>query len=162
MAELVEDRFEAQGIALEVDIPRGLAPIAADADQLQQVFLNLALNAADAMPSGGRLRICAGLGDRTHQAIGAEARRCVAVAFEDTGHGIAPEHLERVFEPFFTTKEVGNGTGLGLAISYGIVREHGGWIDLRSESGHGTCATVCLPLEQPLQRVAPDGSAEAA
>ncbi len=154
MAELVEERFEVQRIALEVDIPSELTPIAADADQLQQVFLNLALNAADAMPLGGVLRIAAALSDRVHSTNGPQSRRCVAVSFEDTGTGIAPQHLERVFEPFFTTKEIGSGTGLGLAISYGIVREHGGWIELRSQPGHGTCATVCLPLEQPSRRAA--------
>jgi signal transduction histidine kinase len=162
VAELVGDRFEAHGIAFEIGVPPDLAPIAADADQLQQVFLNLALNAADAMPNGGALRVTAGSCDRLRSAESREPRHCVAVTFEDTGAGIAPQDLDRVFEPFFTTKEVGSGTGLGLAISYGIVREHGGWIELRSEPGRGTCATVWLPLEQPTSRAAARGPAEAA
>ena len=146
---LVEEQFTARGIAVEVSVPQALPMLAADPDQLHQVFLNLVVNAADAMPSGGRLRITAQVAERSGPEPGAAARPCVAVAFEDTGAGIAPGHLERVFEPFFTTKEVGGGTGLGLAISYGIVREHGGWIEVTSAVGQGTCMTVCLPLGEP-------------
>ncbi len=146
VVELVEDRFARQAIALEITVPPDLDPLAADADQLQQVFLNLALNAADAMPQGGRLRIAASRGERVHAEHGEAPIPCVIVAFEDTGVGIAPEHLARVFEPFFTTKEIGSGTGLGLAISYGIVREHGGWIAVENRE-KGSRFSICLPAE---------------
>jgi signal transduction histidine kinase len=160
--ELIAERLEARHVVIETSIPHDLPAYAADADQLQQVFLNLALNAADAMPGGGRLRIVARLGERVHPGHGPGSRPCLAVTFEDTGGGIAPERLERVFEPFFTTKEVGGGTGLGLAISWGIVREHGGWIDVTSTPGRGTLVTVCLPLEHPARRAGLPGSEAAA
>jgi signal transduction histidine kinase len=86
----------------------------------------------------------------------------VTIAFHDSGVGIAPAQIEHVFEPFFTTKEVGSGTGLGLSISYGIVREHGGWIEVASELGRGTCMTVCLPLGPVAGRVAGGAAKEAA
>jgi signal transduction histidine kinase len=147
VVELVAEPFEARGITIETVLHADLPLVAADPDQLQQVFLNLALNAAEAMPAGGHLRIVAVLGDRARPEPGAVPSRCVTVTFEDTGVGISPAHLGRVFEPFFTTKEVGGGTGLGLAISYGIVREHGGWLDVASAIDRGTSMTVCLPLE---------------
>jgi signal transduction histidine kinase len=146
VVELIEEPFEGRGVTIEAHVSQGLPRLAADPDQLHQVFLNLALNAAESMPSGGRLRIAAGLAECVGPAEDAAPRACVTVAFEDTGCGIAPGNLEHVFEPFFTTKEVGGGTGLGLAVSYGIVREHGGWIDVASALGQGTRMTVCLPL----------------
>ncbi len=107
--------------------------------QLQQVFINLALNALDAMPGGGKLSI---------QAEKQQGR--IVVRFEDTGCGIAPEIGRRVFEPFFTTKQPGQGTGLGLAVSYGIIQKHGGEIELRSIEGQGTVFTVDIPaMDQP-------------
>ncbi len=146
VVELVEDRFEAHGIEIRRTVPPALPPIAADPDRLQQVFLNLALNAAAAMPAGGALHIRVAVAERASPEHGEASRPCVTIAFEDSGVGISPSQIEHVFEPFFTTKEVGSGTGLGLSISYGIVREHGGWIDVASELGRGTCMTVCLPL----------------
>jgi PAS domain S-box-containing protein len=104
-------------------------------DQIEQVFLNLLLNALDAMPGGGDLRV-------TMRPHGAE----VVVQVEDTGRGIDPEVLDRVFDPFFTTKPLGRGTGLGLSICYGTVREHGGTITIRSTKGVGTTFTVRLPI----------------
>ena len=104
-------------------------------NQLQQVFLNLALNALDAMPDGGTL------------AIHAQRKRSeLVVVLEDTGCGIAPEAGRRIFEPFFTTKEPGSGTGLGLAVSYGIVQKHGGRIDFKSVLGIGTTFVVSIPV----------------
>ena len=104
-------------------------------DQIEQVFLNLLLNALDAMPDGGDLRV-------TMRRQGAE----VVVQVEDTGRGIDPEVLDRVFDPFFTTKPLGKGTGLGLSICYGTVRDHGGTITIKSTKGSGTMFTVRLPI----------------
>ena len=95
-------------------------------DQIEQVFLNLLLNALDAMPEGGDLRV-------TMRRQGPE----VVVRVEDTGRGIDPEALDRVFDPFFTTKPLGKGTGLGLSICYGTVRDHGGTITVESTKGRG-------------------------
>jgi signal transduction histidine kinase len=107
--------------------------------QLQQVFINLSLNALDAMPEGGKLTI---------QAKKPPGR--IVVRVEDTGCGIPAEIGRRVFEPFFTTKQPGQGTGLGLAVSYGIVQKHGGEIEVNSAVGKGTVFTVELPvLDKP-------------
>ncbi|HEX7176131.1 MAG TPA: ATP-binding protein [Pyrinomonadaceae bacterium] len=110
--------------------------ISADADQLQQVFLNLLLNARDAMPDGGELRVATRFEARAGE---------LAVEISDTGHGIPPEHRARVFDPFFTTKTAGAGTGLGLAVCYGIVNAHGGRIDIVPNGGRGTTVRVTLP-----------------
>jgi signal transduction histidine kinase len=111
-------------------------PIVTGAEhKLQQVFLNLFLNARDAMPKGGWLSIAT----RTDR-----DRTIVEVC--DTGSGIPTEHLARIYDPFFTTKTLGQGTGLGLSITYGIVREHGGTIAVESTLGQGTRFTVSLPL----------------
>jgi PAS domain S-box-containing protein len=104
------------------------------ASKLQQVFMNLILNARDAMPLGGRLTIQTRLVDTS-----------LVVDFRDTGVGIAPENIARIYDPFFTTKEVGQGTGLGLALSYGIIQEHGGRIFVESRPGEGAHFTIKLP-----------------
>jgi len=105
--------------------------------RLQQVFLNLFLNARDAMPRGGWLTVTTRIdGDRAVAEI------------SDTGSGIPPEHLARIYDPFFTTKVIGRGTGLGLSITYGIVREHDGAIRCDSAVGQGTRFTLTLPLAQ--------------
>jgi two-component system NtrC family sensor kinase len=125
---------------------QGLAgAVLADADQIQQVFLNLCTNALDAMPRGGTLRVSAARVDRTPPEGDGRVLPYVSITIEDDGAGIAPENLDRVFDPFFTTKDVGRGTGLGLSISYGIVREHGGFFDVESAPGRGTRLTVYLP-----------------
>ncbi len=121
-----------------------------DVGMLEQVLLNLAVNARDAMPRGGRLTI----GTHLRAVDEAEARRrpeavvgqWVCLTVQDTGAGIALEVLPHVFEPFFTTKDVGKGTGLGLATVYGIVKQHGGWVDVATTPGAGTTMTVTLPL----------------
>jgi two-component system NtrC family sensor kinase len=123
------------------DLPEAVV----DADQIQQVAVNLMLNAVDAMPDGG---------DLTVRTRAVEGRDGTWVEFEvaDTGVGIPPGNLERVFDPFFTTKPAGKGTGLGLAIAYGIVAEHGGRIAITSEVGRGTTARVRLPATPEGQR----------
>jgi signal transduction histidine kinase len=103
--------------------------------KLQQVFLNLFLNARDAMPKGGWLTIVT-------RAEGANA----TIEIADTGSGIPVDHLSRIYDPFFTTKEIGKGTGLGLSITYGIVQEHGGTIACDSAPGQGTRFSLSLPL----------------
>jgi signal transduction histidine kinase len=111
------------------------AEVLADADQLEQVLLNLLSNAVDAMPRGGTIRIDLGRDDAGR----------VKLEVHDEGVGIPPEVQARIFDPFFSTKEIGKGTGLGLAISYGILKDHGGDILVRSEPGRGTTFTILLP-----------------
>ncbi len=129
--------FDRRAGAVKIDfkMPKSLPPTYALRSQLQQVFINLALNALDAMPDGGTLTIRA-----------AKKGRDLVVVVEDTGCGISSDTGRRVLEPFFTTKEPGRGTGLGLAVSYGIVRKHGGSIDFQSAVNKGTMFTVSLPI----------------
>ncbi|HEX6737772.1 MAG TPA: ATP-binding protein, partial [Vicinamibacteria bacterium] len=129
---LVAHQLALKGVAVEKSL-EPLPRVSADFGQLRQAFVNIALNAGDAMAGGGRLAVSSGAaGDR------------LEVCFEDTGSGIAPEHLKHIFDPFFSTKE--KGTGLGLSVVYGIVRRHGGDLDVRSEVGKGTAVRVRLPL----------------
>jgi PAS domain S-box-containing protein len=114
-----------------------LPEINGDEERLREVFANIFINAAQAMPDGGVLKI----ETNTNRAF-------VVVKIRDTGHGISKEHLDRVFDPFFTTKEVGSGIGLGLSLCYGIVKAHGGDIDIESTLGKGTTVTVKLPREE--------------
>jgi signal transduction histidine kinase len=129
--------FERRSRKVEIDFkaPKRLPRTYGLRGQLQQVFINLALNALDAMPNGGKLAICA-----------ESDRRDIFVSMEDTGCGIAAELSRRVFEPFFTTKQPGQGTGLGLSVSYSIVQKHGGTIDFRSVVNQGTVVAVQLPI----------------
>jgi two-component system NtrC family sensor kinase len=108
-----------------------------DPNQMLEVFINIIINAVDAMVKGGELAIRTGL---------TEDAKAVEIRISDTGYGIAEENLEKVFDPFFTTKEVGKGTGLGLAVTYGIIDGHNGSIDVESEVGKGTMFVIRLPL----------------
>jgi two-component system NtrC family sensor kinase len=144
--DLLGQRLEEAEIRSEVVVPSDLPAIQADPDQMYEVFLNLATNALDAMPRGGVLRVRGEVVQAVPPRQGGSPAEFLAVAVEDTGEGIAPENLDRIFDPFFTTKDVGRGTGLGLSVSYGIVQEHGGWIDVASEPGRGSRLTVYLPL----------------
>lgn len=146
--EFLEQRLTEKSIKVTWEISPNLPEIRVDVDQCSQVFLNLMLNAIDAMPGGGNLTLAASKcasarpGDER-----ADALPHLGIAFVDTGHGIPPDLLPHVFDPFFTTKEVGSGSGLGLSIVYGIVEEHGGWVEVGSEPDQGTRVTVFLPVE---------------
>jgi two-component system cell cycle sensor histidine kinase/response regulator CckA len=141
------------GKQIEVVVERAERPclVRADANQLQQVLLNLALNAKDAMPEGGVLRLRAGLqtleGERAARVPSARAGAWVVVEVCDTGVGMDAAIRARIFEPFFTTKPAGKGTGLGLAIVYGAVRQSGGMIEVESQPGRGTTFRIFLPAD---------------
>ncbi len=147
LRRLIEERIELQTV-LSPSLPR----VVADAGHLEQVLANLCVNARDAMPEGGLLRVntrCVDLDDKAG-VMDPDARpgTYVVLSVSDTGCGIPEEHLGRIFEPFFTTKEMGKGTGLGLAIVYGIVKQHGGFVEVHSELGKGTVVNVFLPAAQ--------------
>ena len=127
-------------ISMAVDLADDLWPIEVDPAQLQAVLINLAANARDAMPKGGRFTICVRNTVSQHDG----PVECVSIEVSDTGIGISPDALQKVFEPFFTTKPVGQGTGLGLAQVYGFVQQSGGWIDIKSEVGQGTTVSLLL------------------
>lgn len=137
--DLVSPQLRKAGVEVELQLSEG-AWVLASRNRLQQVFLNLFLNARDAMGSGGSLRVASRLQEPS------PGDALVSVRVSDTGAGIAPEALRRVFDPFFTTKEARKGTGLGLAVSYGIVREHSGTIAVASRPGEGTTFDLRFPL----------------
>ncbi len=126
-------RVLGEDIILDLNLAEDLGATKADAAQVEQVLLNLFLNARDAMPSGGDLVVRTGMRESM-----------VVVEISDTGEGIPRENLNRIFDPFFTTKPIGKGTGLGLAVSYGIVEEHGGRIFVDSP-GRGTHFQLNFP-----------------
>jgi len=136
-------------IELEIRLADGLPPVLGDPTQLHQVLLNLALNARDAMPDGGRLVVEAEEVEPEPERVRAlergRAGRHVCVRVTDEGTGMSPEVVEQIFDPFFTTKPVGEGTGLGLPTVEAIVRSHGGFVDVESRPGKGTTVEVCLP-----------------
>ncbi len=137
---LIEYKLKAMNIKLEMD----LAPVKriwGQGERLQQVFINIILNAIDAMPKGGILRIRA-----TQEGGNA------IIKISDTGTGVQPQHLPHVFDPFFTTKGIGKGTGLGLSISYAIIKEHEGYVTVESEVGKGTCFTILIPADLDLKK----------
>jgi signal transduction histidine kinase len=133
---------EAAGVVCRLDVPEEMPPITADPEQLKQLFGNLALNALQAMPKGGRLTLAV----RSMDGKGSK-RKPVEVAVEDTGSGIPEADLPRVFEPFYTTRT--KGTGLGLAICKQIVEAHGGTMRVARTGPGGTTILVALPVEGP-------------
>jgi two-component system cell cycle sensor histidine kinase/response regulator CckA len=146
---LVTRLFSGTRVKLEIEYGRDLWPVRTDISQFEQVVVNLAVNARDAMPDGGTLTI------RTRNMPAAESAKVnfrglpaedyVVVDIADTGTGIPPEIMDKIFEPFFTTKEVGKGTGLGLSMVYGIIKQSGGYIFPTSELGKGTTFHIFLP-----------------
>ncbi len=147
--ERILHRVIGEHITLRTSLDPGLAPVLADPSQLDQVIMNLAVNARDAMPGGGRITIeTANVPLDTELAqVHPDARPggYVLLTVSDTGTGLSPDATAHLFEPFFTTKEVGKGTGLGLATVYGIVRQSGGFIGVDSEPGRGTRFRIYLP-----------------
>src|SRR5439155_434915 len=142
-------------IGEDVELVTALDPaccrVRADAGQLEQVLVNLVVNARDAMPEGGRLAIETGYAWLAEGEHGLRAGAYAVVAVEDTGSGMTEETLTHLFEPFFTTKERGKGTGLGLATVYGIVKQSGGEVLVESKIGRGSRFTVYLPrVAEPL------------
>jgi len=133
---LAGKRLQHGNVTVEREWAGELPAVQANPDHLKQVFLNLTLNAIDAMPAGGTLRVRTTLDQK-------QDPDAVRIEFSDTGEGMAPEALSRLFEPFFTTKE--HGSGLGLSISYGIIEAHNGQIVVASEEGEGTTFTILLP-----------------
>ena len=136
---LVEHQFKTAQVQVELDLTPELPPIHGNSGKLQQVFLNLLLNAKEAMPGGGRLRVATLVNGHVEAVV------------SDSGSGIAPEHLKRIYDPFFTTKNAPKpgdkrGTGLGLSVSYGIIQEHAGKIHVESAIGAGTTFHVEFPL----------------
>ncbi|HLP00686.1 MAG TPA: ATP-binding protein [Opitutaceae bacterium] len=156
-------RVLGEDVILESRFAPELPVVFADPGMLEQVLMNLAVNARDAMPRGGRLlieldaRAFTEAQARRHPE--ARAGEFVCLSVSDTGVGIAPENIVRIFEPFFTTKEVGKGTGLGLAIVYAIVRQHEGWIEVESAVGRGTSFRVFLPALVRKQQGVTEGEA---
>ncbi len=141
--------YDAQ-VSVESALKRDSLVAKMDPAQIQQVMTNLIENALQALPEGGNVRITVDSVTTTPpDNVEARESRFLRIAVADNGAGIAKEDLPNVFDPFFTTKDVGQGTGLGLSITYGIVREHGGWIDVDSRRGEGSCFTVYLPQEEP-------------
>jgi signal transduction histidine kinase len=145
---LLEHQIREKQIHIETDGITRLPLFQADPDMLQQVFLNLYTNALHALPSGGFIRIRAGVGPARSfdGAASSNEPRRIWITFEDNGTGILPEHIDRVFDPFFTTKDVGQGTGLGLAVTYGIIKDHGGEIRAESEPGKFARFVIELPI----------------
>ena len=141
-------RLITEAIEIDVRLAPGLGRCLIDPGSIQQVLINLCVNARDAMPAGGRLRVET-RNEAAPAQLGITAGDCVALAVADEGRGMDEPTLERIFEPFFTTKEAGVGTGLGLATSYGIVAQSGGAIDVESEPDRGSTFTVYLPREAP-------------
>jgi two-component system NtrC family sensor kinase len=144
--DLLNHQIQKQGVEVVKDLRENLSPVVGDPDQLQQVFLNLILNAIQSMPEGGRLCLSVSSKKISKQGLECDLRQYVEVCVEDTGVGMEKEVIQNLFNPFFTTKDT--GTGLGLMVTQGIVQDHEGWIDVGSEVGKGSIFKVYLPSWQ--------------
>ena len=133
----LENQALMQNVQIITQLGNDLPSVVIDPSQVQRVFINMIVNAAEAMNGNGQLTV-----STKRDAVGG----CIEISFTDTGMGIKEENLEKIFDPFFTTKETGHGVGLGLAISFGIIKEHGGTISVESEVGKGTTFIVRLPI----------------
>ena len=157
-------RIIRENIDFNLDLADRPLIVLADAGQIEQVLINLATNARDAMPEGGRLTISTGLEEMDDEYVAVygygKPGRYALITVSDTGHGMDAETQKKIFEPFFTTKGIGEGTGLGLAISYGIIKQHSGYIKVYSEPGQGTVFKIYLPLIE--EAALPDKKTEAA
>lgn len=147
---LLEPSAKEQNVTLQLQEAEQPLPVNADPGQLQQVLLNLALNGIQAMPDGGTLELQAAetkISSRPEKIADTPGSWC-SMQVRDQGKGISADDLSHIFDPFFTTKDVGQGTGLGLSIAYGIMEEHGGWIDVDSTPDRGSCFNAYLPLDE--------------
>ncbi len=149
MRDMLERLIE-ENIDFSIEMAENLGCIRADPDQMQQIMINLAVNARDAMPEGGRITITGDVLDTSRETIPglediSESGKLVRLTVSDTGEGIDPTYLDKIFEPFFTLKSVGKGTGLGLSTVYGIVRQSGGHVDVESVVGRGTAFHIYFP-----------------
>lgn len=162
--ELLVRRTISEGISLQGDYRHGAARLVVDARQLESAILNLAINARDAMPNGGQIRLQTSVIDLAQQDMTAlpdlSPGRYLLIAFSDTGAGMGSNALEKAFDPFFTTKSQGQGSGLGLSMVHGFARQSGGQVTLHSESGVGTTVRLYLPVAE--QHVAELGRAAGA
>jgi signal transduction histidine kinase len=143
------ERLAGDDVAICLDLAPDLWPVRADAVNIEQVIINVAGNAREAMPGGGVITIRTGnavFDQTTAPPCGGHSGSFVCLTVSDTGTGIEEQHLDRIFEPFFTTKGVGEGPGLGLAVAYGIVDAHGGWIDVTSVTGAGSTFKIYLEV----------------
>jgi PAS domain S-box-containing protein len=148
-------RVIGEHITLQCCYAEDLLPVKADVGMIEQILINLLVNARDAMPEGGSIIVTTETipVDAAYVETHLEARpgKFVCVAVSDTGTGINPEHMPRIFEPFFTTKEAGKGTGLGLATVYGIVKQHQGWVEVSSQPEIGTTFKIFLPTDDSIE-----------
>jgi len=146
--KMLNSTAEKQKVKLELITNEDIPMVPIDPSQMQQVLMNLVMNGIQAMPGGGRLELGFHI-EYSHPSSqkNAQEQKCIVLHIKDEGGGISKDNINHLFEPFFTTKHVGEGTGLGLSISYEIVREHGGWIDVKSKVGEGSCFTIYIPLE---------------
>jgi two-component system, cell cycle sensor histidine kinase and response regulator CckA len=154
LGHLIGEHFE-----LQLDCAPVLPTVQADEGNIEQILINLALNARDAMPNGGTIRIATSLvlldAAAARQNLDARPGRFVCLTVSDNGCGMTREVLGRIFDPFYTTKDVGKGTGLGLSTIHGIVQQHQGWVEVSSEVGHGSTFKVFLPACEGIPGVMP-------
>jgi PAS domain S-box-containing protein len=159
VAKILKETFP-KSIQISTDVLQGLWMVSGDSTQLHQVLMNLCVNARDAMPNGGSLCIYAEnlLIDENYARINLEAKEgpYIVITVSDTGVGISKEILDRIFEPFFTTKDVGKGTGLGLSTVLGILKSHGGFVNVYSELGNGTSFKIYLPAVEGMETITPE------